>query len=70
MFPRLDPARFAIQDDVKLILDILDKEKILLVQGSAFNIDDTQHFRLVFLPSADILDKAVRSLANFLQHYP
>lgn len=69
MFPRLDPGKFPIKDDERLILDLLDREKILLVQGSAFNIDDTQHFRLVFLPAADVLEKAVSSLGRFLERY-
>ncbi|MEX2132123.1 MAG: pyridoxal phosphate-dependent aminotransferase [Pseudohongiellaceae bacterium] len=69
MFPRLDPDHYHVKDDVKLILDILDQEKILLVQGSAFNIEDTQHFRLVFLPATDVLEKAVGSLAGFLGRY-
>ncbi|MBL4821088.1 MAG: pyridoxal phosphate-dependent aminotransferase [Gammaproteobacteria bacterium] len=70
MFPRLDPQRFKIDNDEKLILDILDKEKILLVQGSAFNITDNNHFRLVFLPPVDVLEKAVRSIGQFLRNYP
>lgn len=70
MFPKLDPVRFNIESDARLILDILDKEKILLVQGSAFNIKDNQHFRLVFLPATDVLEKAVLSIGHFLARYP
>ena len=32
------------------------QEKILLVQGSAFNVDDKQHLRVVFLPRKDTLE--------------
>ena len=38
MFPKLDPSVYRIENDVALIMDILEQEKILLVQGSAFNI--------------------------------
>ena len=69
MFPRLDPEKYPVKDDARLILDLLEREKILLVQGSAFNIEDTQHFRLVFLPTVDVLEKAVNSLGNFLSRY-
>ena len=66
MFPRLEPDFYPVKDDTQLILELLDEEKILLVQGSAFNIRDNNHFRLVFLPTIDILEKAVDSLGNFL----
>lgn len=69
MFPKLDPAIYKIDDDVKLILDILEQERILLVQGSAFNIQDSQHFRLVFLPREDELEQAVRQIGHVLTHY-
>jgi len=69
MFPRLNPEVYKITDDTRLILDILDKEKILLVQGSAFNTNDTSHFRLVFLPPVNVLEKAVISISQFLENY-
>jgi alanine-synthesizing transaminase len=50
-------------------MDILEQEKILLVQGSAFNIQDSQHFRLVFLPREDELKQAVLQIARVLEQY-
>lgn len=69
LFPRLDHAVFDIKDDVALVLDILEKEKILLVQGSAFNIKDAQHLRIVFLPREDELRQAVGQIAQVLDTY-
>ncbi|WP_111496481.1 MULTISPECIES: pyridoxal phosphate-dependent aminotransferase [Marinobacter] len=69
MFPKLDPKRFPIFDDEKLVLDLLMQERILLVQGSAFNIEDRQHLRVVFLPRVDTLEDAVKRLAHFLSTY-
>lgn len=69
MFPRLDPSVYKIKDDVELVLDILDQEKILLVQGSAFNISDQQHLRLVFLPREDELIQAIEKIARVLEQY-
>ncbi|MGY8783775.1 MAG: pyridoxal phosphate-dependent aminotransferase [Pseudomonadales bacterium] len=69
MFPKLDPAVYKIDDDVALIMDILEQEQILLVQGSAFNIEDTQHLRLVFLPRVDELEPAVAGIARVLGKY-
>lgn len=66
MFPRLDPEMYPVKDDAKFIFDLLEKEKILLVQGSAFNITDKNHFRIVFLPSVDVLQQAMAKIERFL----
>jgi alanine-synthesizing transaminase len=67
MFPKLDPQMYPVKDDAKFIYDLLEKEKILLVQGSAFNIKDKNHFRIVFLPSSDVLQQAISKIERFLQ---
>ena len=69
LVPRLDPKVYNIHDDEKFILDFLLEEKVLLVQGSGFNISDTNHFRIVFLPRVDTLINAVERLAKFLARY-
>ncbi|MDT8399764.1 MAG: pyridoxal phosphate-dependent aminotransferase [Pseudomonadales bacterium] len=69
LFPRLDPKKFKLKNDEKMVLDLLLQEKVLLVQGSGFNIDDHNHFRLVFLPRVDILNKAITRIAAFLEKY-
>jgi alanine-synthesizing transaminase len=68
-FPRLDPKQLKVANDVKLVLDILEQEKILVVQGSAFNIKDTQHLRVVFLPRDDEIIQAVQGIARVLEGY-
>ena len=67
LFPKLDPKIYKIRSDENLVLDILSKEKILLVQGSAFNIEDNQHFRIVFLPSTVQLSDALGRIARMLE---
>ena len=69
LFPKLDPAVYPIRDDEKLVYDLLTQERMLLVQGSAFNIDDTQHLRVVFLPRVEVLEDAIGRLGHFLSHY-
>ncbi|MFK7862919.1 MAG: pyridoxal phosphate-dependent aminotransferase [Pseudohongiellaceae bacterium] len=66
LFPKLDPSIYKIDDDVALILKILEQEKILVVQGSAFNISDTAHLRIVFLPTVGELEPAINSIAKVL----
>ena len=68
-FPRLDPKVFNIQDDQQLVLDLLLQEKILLVQGTAFNWPDPDHVRIVTLPWADQLGDALDRFARFLSRY-
>ncbi len=45
------------------------REKMLLVHGRAFNIEDTQHFRLVFLPDTGTLSDALDRFERFITHY-
>ncbi|MFZ5655188.1 MAG: pyridoxal phosphate-dependent aminotransferase [Pseudomonadota bacterium] len=66
LFPRLDPEVYPIADDEQFVLDLLLQEKLLLVQGTAFNWFDTQHLRIVFLPKADELTIAMDRLEHFL----
>ncbi len=37
LFPKIDQKKYNIQDDEKMVLDLLKQEKILIVHGSAFN---------------------------------
>jgi alanine-synthesizing transaminase len=69
LFPRMDRERFNIVDDEKFVYDLLMKEKILLVQGTAFNWPDPDHFRIVFLPNVDELEPALDRLGKFLADY-
>ena len=69
MFPRLDPAVYKIEDDLALVMALLHQEKILVVQGSAFNTGDKQHLRLVFLPNEDELKKAIGRIDRLLANY-
>ncbi len=68
LFPRLDPKMYPIQDDEQFALDLLEQEKILIVQGTAFNWPSQDHFRIVFLPHEDELETAIGRLAHFLEH--
>jgi len=69
LFPKLDIKRFNIKDDQQLVLDFLIQEKVLLVQGTAFNWPEWDHLRIVFLPREDELTRALKHLGNFLEHY-
>ncbi|MDA9918732.1 pyridoxal phosphate-dependent aminotransferase [Porticoccaceae bacterium] len=67
LFPKLDPAIYPVADDEQLMLNLLKEERILMVQGSAFNLDSKQHFRIVFLPDQEQLRESIGRFANFLE---
>ena len=69
LFPRLDPEMYPIEDDQKFILELLEAEKVLVVQGTGFNWPHPDHLRIVFLPNADDLTDAIGRLARFLESY-
>jgi alanine-synthesizing transaminase len=68
-FPRLDPKLYPITNDQVFIGELLEQEKVLLVQGTGFNWPDPDHFRVVFLPNVDDLKDAFSRIERFLHHY-
>ena len=68
-FPRLDPEVHDIHDDEKFVLDLLVREKILVVHGTGFNWPNPDHFRIVTLPWSRDLGDAVQRMGNFLASY-
>ncbi|MCL2161856.1 MAG: pyridoxal phosphate-dependent aminotransferase [Betaproteobacteria bacterium] len=69
MFPKLDPRMYPITDDQLFITELLETERVLLVQGTGFNWPRPDHFRLVFLPYEEDLREAIGRIARFLEHY-
>ncbi len=69
LFPKLNLDIYKIKDDQQMVLDFLIQEKILVVQGTAFNWPNPDHFRIVFLPREDDLTKAINRFGEFLSRY-
>ncbi|MDA0795967.1 MAG: pyridoxal phosphate-dependent aminotransferase [Proteobacteria bacterium] len=69
LFFKLDESVYPVDNDENFVLELLKKERLLIVQGSAFACKDTQHFRIVFLPDQDMLIRAMERLSNFLLSY-
>jgi len=66
-FPRLDPEVYPIKDDQQFVIDLLRAKKILVTHGTGFNWPDPDHFRLVTLPSVEVLEDAIGRIASFLK---
>ncbi len=69
LFPRLDPEVYPIADDEAFILQLLEEEKVLVVQGTGFMWPHPDHMRLVFLPHVDDLEETIGRIAGFLERY-
>ena len=66
MFPRLDREMYGIEDDEQFAYDLLRSKKLLVTQGTGFNLATPDHFRLVTLPPVDVLSDAVDRIADHL----
>jgi alanine-synthesizing transaminase len=67
LFPRLDPKLYHVTNDQKFILDLLEQERVLVVQGSGFNWPHPDHIRVVFLPHEEDLTEAIGRMGRFLE---
>lgn len=68
-FPKMDIKKFNIKDDQRMVLDLLQQQKILIVHGSGFNWPEPDHFRVVFLPRPEDLKNALDGMRRFFSQY-
>ncbi len=65
-FPRLHIN----QPDSHYVAELIRATGVVVVPGSGFGQKpDTQHFRVVFLPQEEILEKAYKNIARFTEEY-
>ncbi|MDO4441192.1 MAG: aminotransferase class I/II-fold pyridoxal phosphate-dependent enzyme [Moraxella sp.] len=64
-FAKIDREVYPIDNDMKFMMDLLIQEKVLMVQGTGFNWDKPDHFRVVFLPNLIDLEDAMDRLDRF-----
>ncbi|UBM59214.1 pyridoxal phosphate-dependent aminotransferase [Marinilongibacter aquaticus] len=62
VFPKIDLNKFDFKSDEDFTLRLLTEHKVLVVPGSGFNAFDQSHFRIVFLPGLDTLNRAVNEM--------
>jgi len=64
-FPKIDDNRFG--NDKEFVTKLLESKGVLTVHGSGFGEQyGTGHFRLVYLPSLEILDSAMNKIEEFV----
>lgn len=64
-FPKIDRKIYPIEDDTAFMMELLQAEKVLMVQGTGFNWHAPDHFRVVFLPNVYELNEAMDRLDRF-----
>ncbi len=64
VFPKIEKAK--IENDKQFAYDLLMEKHVLIVPGSGFKWATPDHFRIVMLPEADILRKAVAEIGDFI----
>src|SRR5699024_12378698 len=66
MFPKLDLEMYRIESDEQFAYDLLRARKLLVTQGTGFNLSSHDHFRLVTLPPVEVIADAVDRIGDFL----
>ena len=66
IFPKIDIKKFNIKSDEEFILEFLKEKHVLFVQGTGFNYNTPDHFRITYLASIKDLKYALDSLEDFL----
>lgn len=66
LFPRLDPARYPIDDDQHFVIELLRATNVLVTNGRGFNLATPDHLRFVTLPEVPVLTEAIGRIGEYL----
>ena len=69
IFPKLDIEKFNITDDQQFAMDFLHAKHVMIIPGRGFSWKAPDHFRIVMLPKAEDMARAMRDLVVFLSDY-
>jgi alanine-synthesizing transaminase len=65
-FPRVDRAVLPSFDDRRFAMELLEREHVLVVPGSSFNVKYTDHLRLTFLPDEATIGEVFTRMERLL----
>lgn len=68
VFPKIKEDYLKFTDDKEFTEKLLLDKHILVVPGSGFSWKKPDHFRIVMLPEAEVLHKAVLQIGDFIQN--
>lgn len=69
IFPKIDVKKFNIHSDEQFALDLLHDKHILISHGGAFNWQEPNHFRVVYLPRISMLKETIGEIGDFFSTY-
>ena len=69
IFPKIDVKKFNIHSDEQFALDLLHDKHILIGHGGAFNWQEPDHFRVVYLPRISMLKETIGEIGDFFSTY-
>lgn len=69
IFPKIDVKKFSIHSDEQFALDLLHDKHILISHGGAFNWQEPDHFRVVYLPRISMLKETIGEIGDFFSTY-
>lgn len=69
IFPKIDVKKFNIHSDEQFALDLLHDKHILISHGGAFNWQEPDHFRVVYLPRISMLKETISEIGDFFSTY-
>ena len=66
-FPRIEDCAARFGSDERFVAGLLEKKGVLAVHGSGFGTRyGSGHFRIVYLPGEDVLDRALNGIEEFV----
>ena len=69
-FVRVDAARLPGFDDARFAMELLERERVLVVPGSSFHVDYKDHLRVTFLPDEQVLTDVIARMDRLLAAWP
>jgi alanine-synthesizing transaminase len=65
-FPGVDRDKLPDFDDARFAMELLDREHVLVVPGSSFNVPYTHHLRLTLLPDEETMTEVLKRMDRLL----
>ena len=69
LFPCIDKEQFDFESDQDFAMKFLHEKHVLVIPGRGFDWHEDLRFRIVMLPEADQLRKAMEDLVDFLEDH-
>lgn len=68
-FPKVDTAKLAGFGDARFAMELLEREHVLVVPGSSFNVPYVDHLRLTFLPDEETMREVFVRMERLLDEW-